>query len=385
MPFLIAYIIIAISCSVISYRTLFSCLKINKTKRYLAFFALLISWFSPFIYYFMTNHIDNEIAIMIIDYIIYLLFPFVIILFFVHFIRDLFWFLLWGIKKIGVSVLYKLPHPSDENALKKVNQYSIIFTSLLIMFAFISANKMADIKNIEIYDKNINQELKLVSLADIHINRSVSDNYIEKLVAKVNNEKADFILYSGDVLDDKANKVTKKLDKLSQTKSTYGNYVVLGNHETYSGFSSSTSYFSKNDNFNLLLNSGKLFEKLNLYIGGITDYSSSILSRPDIKKSLKSSKNDTYKILLSHQPKVMGDNTVNAYDLVLSGHTHGGQIFPFQYPTQKGNLGYLAGLYEKDNTKIYVSRGVRYWGPKIRLLAPSEITVISLKPALTKK
>ena len=91
----------------------------------------------------------------------------------------------------------------------------------------------------------------------------------------------------------------------------------------------------------------------------------------------KGAEKDDYKILLSHSPKI--DLQGNKFDLQLSGHTHGGQIFPFHFLAKHGNK-YLAGHYKKDNMDIYVSRGAGYWGPAMRILAPAEITLIKLNP-----
>ena len=100
----------------------------------------------------------------------------------------------------------------------------------------------------------------------------------------------------------------------------------------------------------------------------------------DVDRTLENSSDGQYKILLSHTPRFQKEMITKAqYDLQLSGHTHGGQIFPFHLLVKQANK-YLAGLYDVNDTKLYLSRGTGYWGPPMRLFAPSEITVIRLKP-----
>ena len=85
--------------------------------------------------------------------------------------------------------------------------------------------------------------------------------------------------------------------------------------------------------------------------------------------------------MLSHTPKLAEGVTAENVDLQLSGHTHGGQIYPFHYFTEIANDGVLAGFYNKNGVQMYVSRGTRYWGPPMRIFAPSEITVFNFSPA----
>ena len=98
------------------------------------------------------------------------------------------------------------------------------------------------------------------------------------------------------------------------------------------------------------------------------------------ESALFNASTDDYVIMLSHTPKVASGLTKDNTDLILSGHTHGGQIFPFHFFTKRSNEGRLAGFYDVDGIKMYISRGTRYWGPPMRIGAPSEITVFNFSP-----
>ena len=98
-------------------------------------------------------------------------------------------------------------------------------------------------------------------------------------------------------------------------------------------------------------------------------------------KAVDNSSEEQYKILLSHTPNFQKEMiTKDQFDLVLAGHTHGGQIFPFHLLAKPANDNFLAGLYDVNGSQMYVSRGTGYWGPPLRLFAPSEITVFKLLP-----
>ena len=129
-----------------------------------------------------------------------------------------------------------------------------------------------------------------------------------------------------------------------------------------------------------LYNSGVVINN-NVHIAGIPDkiiHDMKHFGSIELENALVRNKNNLYSILLAHTPNFSEDK-LEGVDLQLSGHTHGGQIFPFHHIVKTTNK-YLSGLYQEDGYKIYVSRGVGYWGPPIRLFAPSEITLINLEP-----
>lgn len=121
--------------------------------------------------------------------------------------------------------------------------------------------------------------------------------------------------------------------------------------------------------------------KASLTLAGVTDLKAGTIleeHKTDPYRAMKGGEKTDYKILLAHQPNSVFEGAEAGFDLQLSGHTHGGQYFPGNlliYLAQK----FVAGLHKHKDTWIYVSRGTGYWGPPIRLGAPSEISVIQLK------
>jgi predicted MPP superfamily phosphohydrolase len=158
-------------------------------------------------------------------------------------------------------------------------------------------------------------------------------------------------------------------------------YFVLGNHEFYSGALEWGVELAKRG-FQFLNNYGLRLDDTGLYIAGIPDINSVQGTRMkiNIANALYNAKDDDYRILLSHTPKFVEGMSKDNIDLILSGHTHGGQIYPFHYLAKQANEGHLAGFYDADGIKMYITRGTRYWGPPMRILAPSEITVFNFVP-----
>lgn len=191
--------------------------------------------------------------------------------------------------------------------------------------------------------------------------------------------KPEAVLLAGDIVDDRTRYLEPEIKVLGKLEAPLGVYAVSGNHELYNGLDLWLRNFRRHG-FKVLMNSGEHLKNTRLYIGGIPDLNTAFspFYQVDFKRTFKGSRHNDYRILLSHYPNLekFADRD---YDLQLSGHTHGGQIFPFHYLAWKANK-YLAGRYRVGDHDLYVSRGAGYWGPPMRLLAPAEITEIILKP-----
>lgn len=300
------------------------------------------------------------------------------IVFAITWIRDLIWVIAF---RIGNYFKFKIPSPMSKKYVKKLNIITLIVCFIAILDSFYEGGKVPDYKTITISSDKIKTEKSIVLLSDLHLNHILSVKKIDKIVEKVNLKNPDIVLLSGDIIDDKVQKITSLIASLSNLKAKKGIFFVAGNHEHYIGYTESV---------NALKSIGFIFvENLNfsidddLIIAGIPDYFSAKYTKTkiDIEKIFLNIKNK-YKILLSHTPCDFYER--NNFDLELSGHTHGGQIFPGHIFAKYFNHSYLAGLYSlRNNAKIYVTRGTGAWGPQMRFFAPSEITVIRLKPLKT--
>lgn len=259
-----------------------------------------------------------------------------------------------------------------------MNYVNIAVALLCSAYALYAGVKTPDVKEIEISSEKISKEQKIVVLSDIHIHRAIFPQKIKEMVERTNALNPDVIILAGDIIDDDVNKISEITSLLKGLKAKNGVCFVTGNHEFYIGYQETVKELEK-QGFIFLENSGVPLEG-NVYLAGIPDKFSAheYGIEIDLNKAFASAPFGAYRLLASHTPEDFGKD--NMFDLEVSGHTHGGQIFPFHILTKLHNQ-YLAGLYDmSENSKIYVSRGAGQWGPQMRFLAPSEITLIKLKP-----
>ncbi|EFP3712795.1 metallophosphoesterase, partial [Campylobacter jejuni] len=226
---------------------------------------------------------------------------------------------------------------------------------------------------------NLKKDLKIVMLTDIHLGKNLHENFLDKLITKVNLQSPDMVVIVGDLIDTNPKDLKNYISKLNDFNSTYGTFYALGNHEYYHGINEVLDLLRKHTNMKILVNQNLDLGFIN--IAGLGDLAGLDrgLYAPDlarIKVDLNTSKAS---ILLTHQPKTALLYDLSDFDLVLSGHTHGGQIFPFMFLV-KLQQGFVHGLYDLgEKTKLYVSSGAGFWGPSLRVFAPSEIVILNLK------
>lgn len=254
-------------------------------------------------------------------------------------------------------------------------ELSIVYTFLAFFFFYKvckNAIKTPKIKQITLSNNKLKNNLKIALIADIHLKRNLNDDFFKKIVDRINEQKPDLVAISGDLIDGSIKDI-KCLHYLNDLSSTYGTFYVLGNHEYYHGVASIVEELKK---YNINILDNKSIEFNDFVISGVNDLMGNKLNtfKPDINalkpNSLKAN------ILLTHQPKFAKLHDVSSYDLILAGHTHAGQIFPFSLAV-KLEQGFLYGYYEKY--KMYVTSGAGFWGVVARLIAKSEIVMINLK------
>ncbi|NTV11202.1 MAG: metallophosphoesterase [Zoogloea sp.] len=225
----------------------------------------------------------------------------------------------------------------------------------------------------------------IVQISDIHVGATIKRDYVEMVVDRVNSLDADLIAVTGDVVDGSVRELAHHTEPLARLRARHGAFFVTGNHEYYSGAPAWNAEFRRlglqvlSNRHVVLDHDGEA-----LVVAGVTDYSAHQFDpaqRSDPALALAGAPlNGEPKVLLAHQPRSASAAAAAGFDLQLSGHTHGGQFWPwnhfvrFQQP-------YTAGLHRLDGLWVYTSRGTGYWGPPKRFGAPSEITRLRLVPA----
>ena len=334
----------------------------------IAFIFLMIIGCTPALVAYPVENILGKIYPAYVA-VLYFLFTAAVILIALTIFTDFFWLLGKAFRLINIG-------PYTARAMP-VNLFLAAMALICAGWAQYEGIKTPKIKEVILSSPKIKEERTLVLLSDLHINRLVSPERIKAIVARTNAQNPDIILLAGDVLDDDAEYIKPLTSLLKELKAKEGIFFVTGNHEFYVGYSASVKEIQELG-FAFLENNGVSLN--DVYIGGIPDFRAGRMFHKEarLKQAFQDSRPEQFKLLMSHTPADF--NEKNVFDLQVSGHTHGGQIFPFHLFAALGNK-YLAGLYDmKNGAQIYVSRGSGQWGPQLRFLAPSEITVLKLKP-----
>lgn len=260
----------------------------------------------------------------------------------------------------------------------------VVMAGILTLVGFFNARRVAKVVRVDISLENLPHDLNgftIAQISDIHVGPTIKGDYVQAVVERVNAESPDVIAITGDVVDGKVGHLAKETQSLSQLKARYGAFVVTGNHEYYSGAEAWMQEFSRLG-LQPLMNEHAVIEHNgeSLVIAGVTDYSAANFDKTqasDPQAALLGSPQDTPKVLLAHQPRTAEAADKAGFDLQLSGHTHGGQFWPWNHFV-KMQQPFTAGLNRLGDLLIYTSRGTGYWGPPKRFGVPSEITLIRL-------
>ena len=264
----------------------------------------------------------------------------------------------------------------------------IALVSILIAgFGVNRATQVPPVKQVNIYldhwPKQLNG-LKVVQLTDMHISALFPRDWVTEVVKKVNDLSPDLILITGDFIDGTVKARSDDIEPLKRLVSKLGIYGVLGNHEYYFDGMAWANQLAKLG-ITMLNNRHKtvMVNNSSLVIAGVTDESAQQyqLPAPDIAAAVAGIKPSVPIILLKHQPidATLADK-LGGVSLQLSGHTHGGMIVGLNRIAKFANQGFISGLYQVGDMKLYVSNGTALWsGFPIRLGVPPEITEFTLK------
>ncbi len=290
-------------------------------------------------------------------------------------------------KKKPVNAEKSTPNPSRRMFLQNsVSAGLVAVGGTLVTYGVSEAVGMPEVKHIRVPIQNLPQEFHgytIAQLTDLHINKPVSPTRLENIVHKINSLHPDTVVITGDISDSYPEQVREEMEPLRQLQSKDGTFFVSGNHEYYTSIDAWLAEVARLG-ITDLHNEHRVIERQGkrLLMCGVPDIMAPRIShhKSDPIIAQRGSQEGDIKILLSHQPQSIYQAVKVNYDLQISGHTHGGQLFPWTYVTDLVQP-YIHGLYKVENTQLYVSRGTGYWGPPIRIGAPAEIALLELVPA----
>ncbi len=222
---------------------------------------------------------------------------------------------------------------------------------------------------------------RIVQVSDLHIGPTLGGTWLAEVVAGVNAAEPDVIVITGDLVDGSVSDLRAEVAPLAGLRAKHGVFFVTGNHEYYSGVDAWLDELRRLGvrplrNERVSIGDGEH----SFDLAGVDDWSSRRFGGdhgPDLARALAGRDESRELVLLAHQPKQIHEAEKLGVGLQLSGHTHGGQIFPWGLFVRLDQP-YVAGLAQHGSSHIYVSRGTGFWGPPIRVGAPPEISVVEL-------
>ncbi|HSN30142.1 MAG TPA: metallophosphoesterase [Kofleriaceae bacterium] len=221
----------------------------------------------------------------------------------------------------------------------------------------------------------------IVQLSDLHTGLTIDRAFVQRVVDHANGLAPDLIALTGDLVDGPVADLREDIAPLAALRAKHGVFAVTGNHEYYAGADAWIAEITRLGA--RYLRNERVTIAPGLELAGVDDYGADKYEGhgEDLPRATAGRDPSAALVLLAHQPRQVKKAAQHGVDLQLSGHTHGGQIWPWHYIVKLQQGGLLAGHYDHAGTQLYVTRGCGYWGPPVRLLAPLEITRIILRAA----
>ena len=390
MFFLVVIIVLSVMYGYVGWRLIVPA-AFSFSMNLLLWSLLVLLFILPFAHAILRSRGVSGIWMDIIAWIAYLGFGFFTLAFAVIFARDIVYLIITGMLKLirlggyqykPESIASNLIDPQRRQALTKIlNLGALGLTGIMMGYGLYQARRKPAIVETDVPLKNLPKSLdgfRIVQITDIHTSSTIRRGFVQTCVDIVNGLKPDLVILTGDLVDGSVRQLGNDVAPLADLKPPHGKYFITGNHEYYSGVKQWLEETARLGFINLL-NEHRLIEKDGgrFVLAGVTDLAGRQFSQNHISdpfKAIAGAPEDVPKILLAHQPKSIAAAAKAGFDYVISGHTHGGQYFPYHFLVALDQP-YLSGLHQYGNTRIYVSKGTGYWGPQLRIGARSEITV----------
>ena len=249
------------------------------------------------------------------------------------------------------------------------------------------AQQAPQVEHVKLPIKDLHADLiglRIVQVSDLHVGATSKRDAMERVAKQVNALKPDLVAVTGDLVDGPVPVLAADVEPLFSMQAPMGVHFCTGNHEYYAGWKAWCDHL-QNRGWQVLINRHEMRQKgsAKLLVAGIPDNRAERFEpshKCDLEAACAGADPADLKLLLAHQPRSMKHVQPGSFDLVLSGHTHGGQFFPFTLLVHFFQP-LVAGLYRQKDMWVYVNRGTTHWGPPMRLGSRQEITLIELEEA----
>lgn len=301
-------------------------------------------------------------------------------------LRDLAW-LGWDFFSGAAAFAAAAPSPHLDTALRGSSVAILVGSLGLVALGWRNARSTPAVRRVEVGIAGLPEALDgftIAQLSDVHVGPTIEADWLRPVVERVNALDVDLVVITGDLVDGRVRDLAPHVAPLAELRSRHGTWFVTGNHEYYSGAPPWIAHLAtlgvrtlSNEHVLLRRGEGRLL------LAGVPDHDAGRFvpeHRPDVGQALRGAPERDVTVLLAHQPRTARLAQGHGVDLQLSGHTHGGQLWPWMFlvPLQQPTV---QGLDRVGDVRVYTSRGTGYWGPPVRLGAPSEITQLVLRRA----
>ncbi len=294
-----------------------------------------------------------------------------------------FGFLIFDLFRIFAPLAFRFRFPKvilGVDALRSITALLTALTAFLLFFGYLRARNPG-VSYVAVPLKKLPAEknpLRIVHLSDIHLGTIIGLKRLSKIVRRVNDLTPDLILITGDLVDEDVVALEAMVEPLSKMKAKLGIFAVTGNHEYYAGATKAIEAMKK-AGISVLRNEVVSVDNF-LNLAGVDDLESERFENkpfPNLRDLSRQCNPAIPSFLLCHRPIHLQEAEAAGFDLQLSGHTHHGQLIPFNWVTDlvyeiSSGFGYVGKM------AVYVSNGVGTWGPPVRIGAPPEIVEIIL-------
>lgn len=355
-----------------------------------ALYALLLAAFLLGPLSFAAGRDATGPAVLVLRYLTWTYLAFFSVLFAFTLVRDIAFLVAQGagaLRRRGNPEAPPVDHGRRAFLTASSSLVAVGGSALLTGAGTVQARLGPEVKAVEVRIPNLPAEFEgfhIVQISDVHVGMTIDADFITPIVDQVLALEPDMIAATGDFVDGSVASLKQDVAPLGRLRAPEGVFFVTGNHEYYSGADEWCAEFTRLGmrvlaNEHVVLTRGEQ----QLVVAGITDYSTrgdrgAKASSP--RRALAGAPTEARKVLLAHQPRSAFAAAAAGFDLQLSGHTHGGQFFPWNlfvglvHPVSKG-LGVVDGM------QVYVNQGTCYWGPPVRTGVPPEITSLRLRRA----